>query len=104
MQKWDIWLAYVRFEDSPDEAKLRPVLVIDKKDIYILSFKMTSRLPRQNYYGEYPIKYYKDAGLVKPTVVRLSKKLLLLENEFDKRIGRLHPFDINEINKILKSL
>lgn len=87
MQKWDIWLAYVRFEDSPDEAKLRPVLVIDNKDIYILSFKMTSHLPRQNYYGKYPIKYYKDVGLVKPTVVRLSKKLLLLENEFDKKLA-----------------
>ena len=104
MQKWDISLAYVRFEDSPDEAKLRQVLVIDNKDIYILSFKMTSHLPRQNYYGEYPIKYYKNAGLVKPTVIRLSKKLALLENDFKHKIGRLHPFEINEINKNLKSL
>ncbi|WP_242347400.1 type II toxin-antitoxin system PemK/MazF family toxin [Mucispirillum schaedleri] len=104
MQKWEIWLAYIRFEDNPDKSKLRPVLVMDKENMYILSFKMTSHIPRQNYYGEYPIKYYKDAGLVKPTVIRLSKKLLLLENEFVNKIGRLHPFDINEVNKILKSI
>ena len=101
MQKWDIWLANVRFEDNPEESKLRPVLVIDKQNMFILSFKMTSHTPRQNFYGEYSIKYYKEAGLVKPTVIRLSKKLLLLENEFIHQIGRLHPYDINEVYKIL---
>lgn len=103
MQKWDIWLANVRFEDNPEESKLRPVLVIDKQNMFILSFKMTSNTPRQNFYGEYSIKYYKEAGLVKPTVIRLSKKLLLLENEFIHQIGRLHPYDINEVYKILNS-
>ncbi|HIZ90419.1 MAG TPA: type II toxin-antitoxin system PemK/MazF family toxin [Candidatus Mucispirillum faecigallinarum] len=103
MQKWDIWLANVRFEDNPEESKLRPVLVIDKQNMFILSFKMTSHTPRQNFYGEYSIKYYKEAGLVKPTVIRLSKKLLLLENEFIHQIGRLHPYDINEVYKILNS-
>lgn len=103
MQKWDIWLANVRFEDNPEESKLRPVLVIDKQNMFILSFKMTSHTPRQNFYGEYSIKYYKEAGLIKPTVIRLSKKLLLLENEFIHQIGRLHPYDINEVYKILNS-
>lgn len=103
MQKWDIWLANVRFEDNPEETKLRPVLVIDKQNMFILSFKMTSHTPRQNFYGEYSIKYYKEAGLIKPTVIRLSKKLLLLENEFIHQIGRLHPYDINEVYKILNS-
>lgn len=103
MEKWDIWLANVRFEDNPEESKLRPVLVIDKQNMFILSFKMTSHTPRQNFYGEYSIKYYKEAGLVKPTVIRLSKKLLLLENEFIHQIGRLHPYDINEVYKILNS-
>lgn len=101
MQKWDIWLANVRFEDNPEEYKLRPVLVIDKQNMFILSFKMTSHSPRQNFHGEYSIKYYKEAGLIKPTVIRLSKKLLLLENEFIHKIGRLHPYDINEVYKIL---
>ena len=103
MQKWDIWLANVRFEDNPEESKLRPVLVIDKQNMFILSFKMTSHTPRQNFYGEYSITSYQAAGLVKPTVIRLSKKLLLLENEFIHQIGRLHPYDINEVYKILNS-
>ena len=101
MEKWDIWLANVRFEDNPEETKLRPVLVIDKQNMFILSFKMTSHIPRQNFYGEYSIKYYKEAGLIKPTVIRLSKKLLLLENEFIHKIGKFHPYDINGVYKIL---
>ena len=64
MQKWEIWLAKVRFEDKPNESKLRPVLVIDKEDIYILSFKMTSHEPRQNYFGEYSIKFFKKLGFI----------------------------------------
>lgn len=104
MQKWEIWLANVRFEDKPDEYKLRPVLVIDKENIYFLSFKMTSHKPRDNYFGEYSIQFFQEAGLKKPTVIRLSKKLLLLENEFINKIGRLHPYDINEVMKILKNI
>ena len=104
MKKWEIWLANVRFEDKPNESKLRPVLVIDKDDIYILSFKMTSHEPRQNDFRDYSIKFFQEAGLHKPTVIRLSKKLALLENEFVHKIGRLHPFDINEVNKILSSI
>lgn len=104
MKKWEIWLANVRFEDKPNESKLRPVLVIDKEDIYILSFKMTSHEPRQNDFIDYSIKFFQEAGLHKPTVIRLSKKLALLENEFVHKIGRLHPFDINEVNKILSSI
>lgn len=104
MQKWEIWLANVRFEDKPDEYKLRPVLVIDKENIYFLSFKMTSHKPRDNYFGEYSIQFFQEAGLKKPTVIRLSKKLLLLEKEFINKIGRLHPYDINEVMKILKNI
>lgn len=104
MQKWEIWLANVRFEDNPEESKLRPVLIIDKQNMFILSFKMTSHEPRQKYFGEYAIRFFKEAGLRKPTVIRLSKKLALLENEFKHKIGRLHPFDINEVNKILSSM
>lgn len=104
MQKWEIWLANVRFEDKPDEYKLRPVLVIDKENIYFLSFKMTSHKPRDNYFGEYSIQFFQEAGLKKPTVIRLSKKLLLLEKEFINKIGKLHPYDINEVMKILKNI
>lgn len=103
MQKWEIWLAKVRFEDKPDEYKYRPVLIIDNENIYIVSFKMTSQKPRNNYFGEYSVKFFKEAGLHKQTVIRLSKKLLLHKNELVNKIGRLHPFDINEVIKILSN-
>lgn len=104
MQKWEVWLAKVAFEDNPSEAKERPVLVIDKKEAYIISFKMTSQKPREKYFGEYPIQFFHEAGLIKPTVIRLSKKLALLEDEFIRKLGRLHPYDINEVIKILNNL
>lgn len=104
MQKWEVWLAKVAFEDNPAEAKIRPVLVIDKKEAYIISFKMTSHEPRQAFCGEYSIQFFKEAGLIKPTVIRLSKKLSLLKDDFIKKLGRLHPYDINGVIKILNNL
>nr|DAP83183.1 MAG TPA: endoribonuclease [Caudoviricetes sp.] len=40
--KWEIWLAKVKFEDNPTQVKPRPVLVIDSKRCYIISIKITS--------------------------------------------------------------
>lgn len=52
MRKWEIYLAYVQYEDIPG-GKLRPVLVIDEDTVYpICCLKMTSHPPRA---GEYEL-------------------------------------------------
>ncbi len=101
MNKWEVWLAKVKFEDDPTEAKLRPVLVIDLQRVYFISLKVTTHEPRPCYYGEYPLQKWQAAGLDKPSTVRVSKRLQLIERDFVKKIGRLHPNDILAIQKML---
>jgi mRNA-degrading endonuclease toxin of MazEF toxin-antitoxin module len=102
MTNWEVWYANVAFEEDSTKSKKRPVVVIDNRTAIILSLKVTSHEPRQNVFGEYALQRWKEAGLVKPSTVRCSKRLSLDQKDFVQRIGRLHPIDIYEIQKILK--
>lgn len=97
MKKWDIYLADVPFEDVP-KTKIRPVIILDDSTVLIDCLKMTSQRPRS---GEYVLQKWQEAGLLKPTTVRISKRLALNPNLLKKRIGSLHPLDILEIQKYL---
>lgn len=101
--KWDIWLARVRYEDSTD-IKIRPVLIIDTTSIIVLALKMTSQNPRVNYSWEYSVIKWHEAGLDKQTVIRASKKLSLCDSDFVKRLGRLQAVDIVNVKNILQRL
>ena len=97
MKKWDVYMADVPFEDLP-ESKVRPVVVLDEETKSVDCLKMTSHPPRA---GEYALQYWKEAGLLKQTTVRLSKRLELPSEAFRKHIWTLHPVDIVEIEKRL---
>lgn len=97
MTRWDIYFANVPFEDVP-QSKPRPVIILDDSVVIIDCLKMTSQPPRP---GEYVLQYWKEAGLKKPTTVRLSKRLALQPSAFIRRLGSLHPIDIIEIQKRL---
>lgn len=100
MTRWEIWWANVKFEDC-ERVKCRPVLVLDKRISYILSFKITSHSARKRFPGEYEILQWKAAGLEKPSVVRLSKALRLQESDFVGRMGLLSDSDIMAIRSLL---
>ncbi len=97
MKRWDIYIANVPFEDLP-VSKLRPVIVLDSGYALIDCIKMTSQPPRT---GEYILQRWEDAGLHKPTTVRISKRLALAPDAFVKYIGTLTTVDIIEIQKRL---
>lgn len=99
MRKWDIYMADVPFEDLP-QSKPRPVIILEDSVVVIDCLKMTSQSPR---YGEYTLQKWREAGLLKPTTVRISKRLVLEPGLFRKRIGSLHPIDIIEIQKRLST-
>ncbi|EDP10937.1 type II toxin-antitoxin system PemK/MazF family toxin [Amedibacillus dolichus] len=101
---WEIWDAKVAFEDDPHTLKRRPVLVISPKDIFILSLKITSHEPRKMYPGEYQIKKWREAGLNKPSTVRCSKRLNLIESDFIKKRGKLQVIDMIEVRNILHEI
>ena len=96
--KWDIYLANVRFEDI-DESKIRPVLILgDNEFMSVDCIKMTGQMPRT---GEYVLQKWREAGLRKPTVVRIGKKIRLSKDDFIMRIGRLDVIDIVAIEQLL---
>lgn len=98
MTKWDVYIADVPFEDIM-ESKVRPVVIVDDSIVATIDcIKLTSHPPRS---GEYALKYWKEAGLHKPTTVRLSKVLSLSPTNLKTRIGSLHIVDILEIEKRL---
>lgn len=96
--RWDILLADVPFDDQP-ETKVRPVLVLGE-DVHVLDcLKMTSKPPRP---GEYLLRKWSEAGLRKPTVVRIGKRLSLGKCRIRKKIGTLHPADAIEIENRMR--
>jgi len=99
--KWEIWLAKVKFEDQPKVTKTRPVLVIDKQMGYVISLKITSHPPRNNFEKEYEIIGWKQAGLDKVSTIRASKILKMKDKDFVHKIGRLGAADIINLRKIL---
>ena len=104
-KKWEVWYAFYAYEDEPDSGKNRPVLVLENKDFYpILAAKVTSAKPREGFAGEYRIEKWKEAGLEKPSTIRLSKRLKLDEEDFKFKIGRLTPNDIIKVQSILKNM
>lgn len=100
MNKWEIWLAKVVFEDNPNEVKNRPVLIYNHTSAFYLSFKITSHSPRDD--KEYQINNWQQCGLDKPSVIRTSKLLQLTSADFVHKIGKLSPYDIVQFSKKLK--
>ena len=90
-QKFEIWLAEVRFSDIEGE-KERPVLILDwvKKEVFCL--RMTSKLPQTA--DDYEIRHWQEAGLHKQTVINTAKRLRLKEDKLKIKIGKLHNDDI----------
>ena len=99
INQWEVWLAAVRFEDST-EVKNRPVVVTSSGDVFVLALKVTSHDPRSQW-GEYALQYWKAAGLQKPSTVRIGKRLRLQHGDMIHKIGRLHPLDIVNIQRII---
>ena len=101
--RWDIWIARVEFEEGSG-SKIRPVLIIDGTRCYVLSLKITSHDPRTQFPGEYQIIEWKEAGLMKPSTIRISKKLNLPADSFLKKIGRLTELDRFNVLRIYLDL
>lgn len=99
-RRWDVWFASVRFEDS-DEVKARPVVITDHGEVYVLALKVTSHAPRDAW-GEYALVYWREAGLNKPSTVRISKRLRLEPRDMIRKVGTLHPMDIMSIVEIIR--
>ena len=90
MKRYEIWDAHVRFEDS-DETKTRPVLIWGQA-VFIIAYKMTGT-DRGDDRNEFRIEFWKEAGLDKPTSIRIQKLLQLKDTDLIRKRGELDPRD-----------
>lgn len=86
MDRYEIWKAKVKFEDS-DEVKERPVMIWNDQ-IFLVAYKMTGT-DRGDDQDEYRVRYWQEAGLSKPTSIRLRKVLRLEKDDLLYKIGEL---------------
>ena len=102
MKPFDIISAKIYFEDT-NEFKYRPVLCLDVLDNIVIARKMTGSKKRNNYPGEYPLKDWKQEGLNKATVVRMSKHMTIPWSYIKSIIGHLTKRDEIEVRKLINT-
>ncbi len=102
MRRWEIYWADAPFEDDPSLSKLRPVVILNDKIVYVLASKITSHEARENAAYDYVLIHWEEAGLTKPSVVRVEKLLQLKPEQIKDRIGQLSLVDIAAIQKMMK--
>ena len=102
MNRWEIYWANAPFEDQPQLSKSRPVIICVDKKVYALVIKVTSHDKRDHSPFDYSLVYWKECGLACESVVRVDKLSQLPPSAFGDYIGKLHPADIIEIQKLMK--
>ena len=100
MQKYDVVLYNVKYDDT-DEMKQRPIIILDAENDYAIATSCTTHRPRSQFFGEYVLQDYKQAGLNKPTTARLSKIVDVNESNIIRHLGKLSIRDIENIETLL---
>lgn len=97
MNQWEVWYAQFPFEEDASIIKERPVIILNVETLECLSVKVTSQNVRNADEFDTPIIHWREAGLKKPSVARISKTMNLTKDKFVNKKGILHPEDRNTI-------
>ncbi|UNU25874.1 type II toxin-antitoxin system PemK/MazF family toxin [Microcoleus vaginatus] len=85
------------------ETKRRPGLVLlDTGDEDMIVAKITSQITRTNFDVE--IQEWQQAGLKRPSVVRLHKVNTLQKSLVERRLGILTPDDLAQVRNRVKQI
>lgn len=98
MNRWDVYRAYIHFEDDTTQGKKRPILMLNVSDFQFITCKITSKYRDEEL--EYAIRDWRGAGLDRPSYVRLEHKVYLTPDTEMIKLGTLQKVDIDNI-KIL---
>ena len=89
MRVWEIWFADFPFEEDATVIKKRPVIILNVEPFEVLSVKVTSQSVRDKDNYDTPIQHWREAGLNKPSIARISKTMYLNKQNFIHKIGTL---------------
>ncbi|WP_339383704.1 type II toxin-antitoxin system PemK/MazF family toxin [Tychonema sp. LEGE 07196] len=85
------------------ETKRRPGLILlDTGDEDTIVAKITSQIPRTTFDVE--IQQWQQAGLKRPSVVRLHKLNTLQKSLVERRLGILTPDDLAQVRDRVKQI
>ncbi len=99
---WQVWLAYVRFDDHPETGKVRPVVIIDDEAAAVIAAKITSAQPHLQY-QYYELIDWEEEGLLKPSRIQLAPLLSLNIDDLlnDEPLGYLSNRDRRAFSALL---
>jgi mRNA interferase MazF len=103
MKPADVVLVKFPFSDL-ESSKKRPVLILSCSDLtskvrLVTLAMITSKIDGLKLPGDYIIKNWKEAHLLHPSLLRLSKVATVEAELVDKRLGRLSLTDIKGIQQ-----
>jgi mRNA interferase MazF len=90
----DVYVCLFPFT-SGETAKARPVLVLVDLGLDCLVCRITS-VPHQGFL-DLPVASWREAGLEKPSTVRLTRLVTIEKSLLRTRIGRLAPDDFDRV-------
>lgn len=98
VDKWDVVVVSFYPEDN-EKTKQRPALVVSpaafNKDKEVIIVFITSNLEGKELFGDYKIKDWKEAGLLKPGKVQMN--FCSVKSERLKKIGKLSKKDSEKV-------
>lgn len=102
---FDVWLMWVEFPDHPGVGKTRPVVVceVSDDDVRGIVLKVTGNVTWDQS-GDVPLLDWREAGLLKPSLVRCSQRFEFRREDLYRRFGRLSQRDALNVAIGLESL
>ena len=103
----DVVLVPFPFTDQTTSKK-RPAVVVSSNDYQLhrpdlILIAVTSQSKSSTLYGELVIREWKNAGLVKPSVIKPVVATIQNNLVLSKR-GKLHPVDLDALRGLLREI
>lgn len=99
MRKGEVWMYY-----DKDSRKRRPCVVVGnmlaaiESDVTIA--KITSTLKTRNKY-DVTLEYWKEHGLIKPSIVRCSKLFTVHERDLLYKVAKIEGDELEKIKRTI---
>jgi hypothetical protein len=101
--KGEVWFVEFPLEEDNSVTINRPVVVLDERNLSVLSVKITKHAPRNTDPYDVPIIYWEDANLRLASTARVSKTMLLPQDNFIFKIGELNKIDLCKIEEMYQN-
>ena len=98
MKRWELWYVNFPYEEDATKFSDRPAIILNTEPLRILSVKVTKHEKRSYDKFDTEIVDWGQAGLVCPSVARVSKTIKILKENFRRKIGELSTRDRDAIS------